>query len=275
MSDPIIQLYPSSGGTRPLQGVYLDPSLRDEGRATPFIYTNFVASLDGRIALAVAGRKTHEVPKTIANARDWRLFQELAAQADLLVTSARYFRQSLIGESQDNLPVGPAAEFDDLRAWRQRHRLSAQPDVAIFSASLDIPVAAVRGYASRRVIILTGAGSDPNARARLRDETHAEIVECGAGGGVDGGLVRATLDALGYRYVYAIAGSSVLHTLASGAALDRLYLTIANRLLGGMDFDTLAWGPTLTPPLDLPLRALYFDPAAPDGAGQLLASFGR
>ena len=56
--------------------------------------------LDGRIALPAAGRSSHQVPPAIANARDWRLFQELAAQADLLITSARYFRQSEDQEAQ-------------------------------------------------------------------------------------------------------------------------------------------------------------------------------
>ncbi len=275
MSDRITQLYPGSGDMVPLHGLYLDPSIRDVQTATAFIYSNFVASLDGRIALAAGERTTHQVPGSIANDRDWRLFQELAAQSDLLITSARYFRQSVLGESQDNLPVGPSPAFDDLRAWRRDRGLTVQPDVAVFSASLDIPPQALRAFEDRRVLVLTGEQADPAARDRLSGETHAEIVGCGEGQGVDGTRVRGKLSELGYRFVYATAGPSVLHTLAAGGALDRLYLTIANRLLGGTEYDTLTWGPPLAPPLDLPLRSLYHDPIAPEGAGQLFAVYGK
>jgi hypothetical protein len=37
----------------------------------------------------------------------------------------------------------------------------------------------------------------------------------------------------------------------------------------------LSWGPELSPAPNLPLRSLYLDPVAPQGAGQLLASFGK
>lgn len=275
MSDRLTQLYPVSGTPIPLPGLYLNPSIRDRQSAAPFIYSNFVTSLDGRIALAAAERKTPEVPRSIANDRDWRLFQELAAQADLLITSARYFRQSVRGESQDTLPIGPSAAFDDLRAWRLNRKLSPQPDIAIFSASLDIPPQALRAYENRRVLVLTGADADATARARLIGETHAEVVTCGPQSDVDGALVRGRLGELGYRFIYAIAGPAVLHTLAAGAALDRLYLTFVGRLLGGDSYDTLCRGPLLAPPVNLPLRSLYFDPSAPDGAGQLFAAFGN
>jgi hypothetical protein len=117
MEQDIVELYPNAGSRHRLQGLYMDQIAEPDGDL-PFIYSNFISSLDGRIAVPGPDRNSHQVPPAIANHRDWRLFQELAAQADLLITSARYFRQSADQEAQAELPVGTSAEFDDLRAWR-------------------------------------------------------------------------------------------------------------------------------------------------------------
>lgn len=274
MTSTVIELYPESGVTRSLSGLYLDQLAGiDTAGDEVFVYSNYVTSLDGRIALPGKG-KTHQVPPAIANPRDWRLFQELAAQADLLITSGRYFRQAADAEAQAELPVGSSDEFTDLRDWRLQQGLKPQPDIAIFSASLDIPPKSLAHYRDRKLHLFTGSDHSPAQVERLGEFASVNIIKCGNGRGVDATLVKGCLAALGYRRVYAIAGPSVLHTLASGKALDRLYLTTAHRLLGGTEFDTIAWGPQLDDPTDMPLRALYLDTAAPQGAGQTLAVYG-
>lgn len=275
MEKDILELYPNAGQQHSLPGLYLDQVSSGSTTQNTFIYSNFISSLDGRIALPAAGRNSHEVPPAIANARDWRLFQELAAQADLLITSARYFRQASAQEAQAELPLGSAAEFDDLRAWRDEHGLSPQPDIAVFSASLDIPIESIRSYADRNVYIITGANAENGKLAKLSAQSHARIIHCGDGNRVDASLLRERLKELGYRNIYAIAGPAVLHTLVEGNALDRLYMTTAHCLLGGTRFDTFTWGPQLLPARCMPLRAMYLDPLAPQGAGQTLAVYGR
>lgn len=276
MADDILELYPRHGLRHGLEGLYLG-QIPDTGPADtqPFIYSNFISSLDGRIALPGPGRNTHQVPPAIANARDWRLFQELAAQADLLITSGRYFRQSSDQEAQAELPVGCSAEFADLRAWRIDRGLAPQPDVAVFSATLDIPVTALDQYRERNVFLITGAAADAEKLDRITGSSHARVITCGHDGHVDASALRSKLGALGYRRVYAIAGPSVLHTLVEGNALDRLYHTTAHCLLGGDKFDTFVWGPELQPAFCMPLRELYLDRHAPNGAGQTLAVYGE
>lgn len=276
MPDTVLELYPNPGQQHKLKNLYLAeldglPQTQD----APFIYSNFIASLDGRIALPGMQRHTHQVPPAIANARDWRLFQELAAQADLLITSARYFRQAADAETQAELPVGLSPEFADLRAWRLEKGLSAQPDIAIFSASLDIPSASLERYHDRRLFVVTGRGADPVKLQRLNADSRVEIIICGDEQRVNAALLRGKLGELGYRRVYAIAGPSVLHTLVNGHALDRLYHTTTHCLLGGTEFDTFVRGEELTPAVSLPLRAMYLDTASPPGCGQTLASYGR
>jgi len=110
MHSPVTRLIPAPQEELPLHGLYLQHQLHRRGSSgQPFVYSNFITSLDGRIALAGEHRHSHEVPDSITNPRDWRLYQELAGQADILITSGRYFRQSVIGEAQDRLPVGNQA----------------------------------------------------------------------------------------------------------------------------------------------------------------------
>lgn len=267
------QLFPVPGvaASRALEGLYLTPRLDPAGQG--LLYSNFVTSLDGRIALARPGRLSHEVPKAIANPRDWRLFQELCAQADLLITSARFFRQALAHEAQDELPIGPG--FGDLLAWRQAQGLAAQPDVAVVSASLHLPVETLLQQLAthpRRLFVVTGAGANP-VRRRALEQAGVEVLVAGDGEGVEGRRLRRCLLGQGYRRLYAIAGPLLLHSLLRGQALDRLYLTLAGRLLGGTEFDTLCFGDPLSPPPRLRLASLYLDDQAPVGAGQLLAAY--
>jgi len=276
MDQDVLELYPDSGNKHALQGLYMGQVLEHPRRSQiPFIYSNFISSLDGRIAVPGPDRNSHQVPEAIANPRDWRLFQELAAQADLLITSARYFRQAAEQEAQAELPVGSGPEFDDLREWRIRQGLSPQPDIAVFSASLDIPVESIRLYEDRTLYLITGAMADTERLRHLVDSSHAQAITCGQNGHVDASVLRTTLAGLGYRRVYAIAGPAVLHTLIQGNALDRLYHTTAHCLLGGTRFDTFVWGAPLEPAFCMPLRAMYFDPHAPQGAGQTLAIYDR
>ncbi len=275
MTNDLLQLYPpaSSALSLALPRLYLEhPLHRLTADATSQVYANFITSLDGRIALPRPGHTTHGVPAAIGNDRDWRLYQELAAQADLLITSARYFRQYVRGEAQDTLPVGTGERFADLRAWRLETGLSAQPDIAVFSASLDIPHAALQAYHTRRVHVLTGQNADATKIAGLRAQG-IEVHLTGAGSQVEGALAIQTLQQLGYRRVYVIAGPAVLHTLVRAGMLQRLYLTFAHRILGGQDFDSLTWGSELQPAPQLRLRSLFYDAYAPGDAGQLLACY--
>ena len=274
MTKEILELYPATGEQHDLEGLYLSQNIRQQpGKEGVFIYSNFITSIDGRIGLPVAGKKTRQVPAATGNPRDWRLYQELATQADLLITSARYFRQSENSEAQDQLPVGSSGEFDDLREWRIKHGLKEQPDIAILSASLDIPVNALKAYRHRKVTIFTGQQADPDRCDTLLKNTHAEIVFCGSERNVDGALIRKHIKAQGYKFVYAIAGPSVHHTLAAGQALDRLYLTTVQKILGGREFDTIVWGDTFEPAPSLSLASLYLDPLALSGSGQTLAAY--
>ncbi len=174
MKHPVIPCYPTSGPERPLLGLYLDAELPRTGRAGPFIYANYVTSLDGRISVPNAAGE-QKVPGNIANARDWRLLQELAGQADLLLSSGRYLRELDEGSAQDILPIGSGEAFADIRDYRAQQGLKPQPDVLVMSVSLDFAVPHQLLEQGRRVIVVTG--QSPNAkRAKAHERAGVEVM---------------------------------------------------------------------------------------------------
>ncbi len=267
----LLQLYPpASEAKRALQGVYLALQLHrqaDDGEV--LIYSNYIASVDGRISRFDAKKSDAQVPEAIANKRDWRLYQELAAQADVMITSARYFRQLAAGRAQDLLPIGSAPAYHDLLQWRQDEGLKAQPDVMIVSASLDIPVSVVATILQeRKVIVITGCDADCQRLASLR-AVGVEVIQV-AEARVNGVDIRKALQRHHYRSAYMVAGPEVHHTLLSAGVLHRLFLTTHMTLLGGDHFHTLLAG-SMKSALSLHLKTLYLDQAP--SSEQLFAQY--
>ncbi len=267
----IRQLLPTVG-ERPLTNLYLDHNLRGLARqlARPFVYANFVMSLDGRIAIPHPTKSGFVIPKNVANERDWRLFQELAAQADVILTTGRYLRDWADGRAQEILAVDDP-EYADLRAWRADQGLPPQPDLAILSATLDFPIPPILTANGRRVFVFTPANPDPIRAAEI-EAAAGRLFETGEGS-VSAGKMVQILAELGYQTVYSAAGPKVLHTLLAGQALNRLYLTQVGRLLGGQSFASILEGGLLATAVDTQLTTLYHDPEALDGLGQLLLAY--
>lgn len=274
-TETIWQLYPMPAREVSLKGLYLRHELRriTEELGRPFVYTDYVVSIDGRIAIPRAEGKGMTVPKATSNDRDWRLFQELAVQADIIISSGRYLRDYAEGKAQEILSVYDDPHYEDLGRWRAERGLPDYPDLAIVSGSLDFPIPAFLTQSGRKVLILTHGRSDKARRRKLEDEG-AQIIVAGDED-VSG---RQAIDALGergYRTIYMATGPRVHHLLLADNALDRLYTTVAHRLLGGEPFSSLVEGDLLRPAIGLRLHAHYFDPHALDGLGQQFVCYER
>ncbi len=269
----ITRLYPPPHTELPLEGLYLQRALlQATGRQHPCVYTNFITSLDGRIAVEHPEQAGHNVPGSITNARDWRLYQELAALADVLVVSARYLRELSRGKAQDYLPLSDAAAYRDLHEWRVKQGLVPQPAVVILSASLDLPLQTLAGINDREVFVATGEQADKTALARIT-ATGARVIQAGEGQRVEGGALVEALSAQGFDNIYSIAGPGVLETLLDANVLNRLYLTQAHRLIGGEAFDTLLEGRLDRGPANFRLAALYYDSSAENPFGQFFSVY--
>ena len=274
MDDTVLQLYPFPIAERPLTGLFLSHDLRQYSKASGqvFVYSNFVTSIDGRIAIPHPSRSGLVVPKDIANERDWRLFQELAAQADIIISSGRYLRDWAEGRAQEILQIDDP-RFADLRQWREDRGLLPQPDIAIISGSLRFPIPDVLTAGGRRVVVFTTANPDPDRVAEI--ESKAGQVVIAGDKSVDGAMLVQRMAEMGYRTVYSATGPKVLHLLLAGGVLNRLYLTQANRLLGGNPFSSIVEGSLLETAVDLQINTIYLDSQALDGLGQLFVSYDR
>lgn len=273
-NDMVLQLYPQPAAEHPLRGLYLAHDLRGQGDGDrPFVYTDYVSSLDGRIAVPRQDGTGSTVPAAIQNERDWRLFQELAVQADVIITSGRYLRDYDDGKAQEILQVYDDPRFADLGSWREERGLPAQPDLAVVSGSLNFPIPQFLVESDRRVIVFTHGRADKERIERLRAQTGTVII---AGEeDVHGRQMIDSLAELGYRTVFMGTGPKVNHILVSDDQLDRLYLTMANRLLGGMPSTTLVEGELLDPAVEMKMKHLYYDPYGLDGLGQLFIAYDR
>ncbi len=275
MDKPVLRLYPLPSQEVPLEGLYLGDNLRQQAKALDrtFVYGNFITSLDGRIAIAHPTKPGMVVPDQIANPRDWRLFQELAVQADILITSGRYLRDYADGRAQEILRVYDDPQFADLKDWRNENGLKTLPDLAVISGSLDFPIPQVLAQSDRSIFVFTTSQSDPERRASVEAQMGRVIV---AGEKSVGGRQLVTiLSELGYQNVYSASGPRVLHLLLAAGMLDILYLTQTSRLLGGDPFSSIVEGQLLKPSFDLELISVHYDPHALDGLGQLLTTYQR
>lgn len=273
MQKQIFCLYPPPFTEVPIKGLYLGQRLFELGTPErPFVYANFLASLDGRIALEDIHTGQTYLPKSLTTPADFRLFLELEAQADCLITHGGYLRALAAGRLGNILQLGAHPAGEDLVVWRGSQGLSPQPAIAIVSASLDFVIPeSVRAHA-QPVYIFTGEGADPRRVESWRKKGYP-VIFAGSGQTVEGRHLIPILGRLGYRSIYLIAGPAILDTVVRGGMLNRLYQTITHQLMGGEAFRTMVPGPELGPVGHLVLRSLYYDPAGPGGAGQWFACF--
>lgn len=268
----IEQLFPCQVPKVTVTQLYLQHQLHRKGsREQPFVYTNYVTTLDGRIALAYPHTAHSSIPTGVTSEIDQRLYQELAAQADVLLTSGRYLRQLGDGTAQHPPPVNESQQ--DLLQWRRDQGLAAQPAMVILSRSLELPLELLASL-GRKVYVATGSGADKRKLAAIA-ETGASLLLTGEGKEVEGCSLVEELGQMGYTSIYSIAGPALLDTLLRANMVDRLYLTQVHMLFGGQHYETLLEGPLLEPAARFCLESLYYDRGQAERPPQSFAVFGK
>jgi riboflavin biosynthesis pyrimidine reductase len=269
MPKNLIRLYPHPGGKTALTGLYLAQQLHKQGTpASPLVYANFLASLDGRIALEDVSQNTTYIPKHLTTASDFRLFMELHAQADCLITHGGYMRALSEGRLGNILQI----RDKKLVEWRHTQGLKDQPAVVIASASLNFPMHKSLHDHAQTVFIATGKNADPE-RIRYWQDLNYPFLITGNDRTVHGATLIRELRRLGYKSIYLIAGPQMLDTMIREKQLSRLYLTMTHQLIGGKDFRTLLTGAPLGPEGNLRLQSMYYEPGSPPGSGQFFMQF--
>jgi riboflavin biosynthesis pyrimidine reductase len=264
----VLELFPDAGTERDLRGLHLGHDLHSRaGPASSFVFSSFISSIDGRIG--VDGDVG--APRPLRNDRDWRLFQELMVQADVVLVSGRYVRDVGRGSARNVIPDPADQDARDLISYRLERGLPARPAVAVVTRIGNFDPRAAAGL-SDRVIIAHGAPVDAET---LQSWTGAgmDSVHAGKHGEVDVDLLMTALIERGHTVVFSAAGPRVLAMLIP--VLDSLYLTLGAQLLGGQSFMTLLDGDRLVPSLGFTVETVYLDRHAPAGTGQLFLEFKR
>lgn len=272
MSSEVLRLFPLPSAHLPLKGLYLSLRLHETGGDEPFVYADFVSSLDGRIAVTDTRSGESHLPETLTSASDFRLLSELQAQADCVITHSGYMRAIAEGRLDDILHVGTAPGTEDLLEWRLHNGLSAQPAVCIASGSLDFSLPASLVGADHPVFIATGADSDAARRRRFTDLGY-EILIAGPQREVSGGTLVRLLAERGFRRIFLLAGPRMLETMLREGVLSRAFVTLSHQLFGGEQFHTMVHGPELGVQGKLKLRRLYLDAHSVKDSGQFFAEF--
>lgn len=272
MAKTIFRLFPPPFEEVALEGLYLRLNLHRLGTPEkPFVYANFLTSLDGRIALEDSSGQTY-LPKSLTTPNDFRLFLELECQADCLITHGGYLRSLAEKRLGNILQIGLTDTTRDLAEWREAQGLVPQPAIVVASASLDFPMPPSIREHGQACYIATGEQADPAKLDYWRRQGY-DIILAGKGRMVEGDVLTRRLGELGYRTIYLIAGPHMLDTMVREGRLARLFQTITHQLMGGEVFRTLLPGPELGPFGHLKLLSLYYDPSSPLGAGQWFAQF--
>lgn len=269
MTNNLTRLFPIPCEQVAIKGLYLDHQIHQLGSSgSPFVYANFLSSLDGRIALEDSVKGTSFIPKHLTTASDFGLFMELHAQADCLITHGGYLRALSQGRLGNILQI----KDKDLIAWRSKHGLKPQPAVIIASASLDFPMHDSLLDQDQEVYIATGKNTNP-VRVDYWQALGFRILFTGEHEMVQGASLIQALSGLDYQSIYLIAGPRMLDTMIREHQLSRLYLTITHQLLGGKDFRTLLTGSMLGSEGNLTLESLYYEQNTAPEAGQFFMQF--
>lgn len=272
-SKHLLRLFPTPAQEVPLAGLYLDHQVHKLGtKKHPFVYANFVSSLDGRIALAETQYGDTYIPQSIMTASDFGLFMELHTQSDCLIIHGGYLRALATKKLGNILQVGNYPKYAGLINWRKNTKLTAQPAIVIVSASLDFPMHESLKNKQQAVYIATGLHADPSRVDKWKKQGYT-IIFCGTDKLVQGTALVQQLSLLGYKSIYLIAGPQMLDTLVRENQLSRLYHTLTHQLIGGEHFRTLLVNSELGEKGNLTLKSLYYDASLPSASGQFFMQF--
>ena len=252
-----VRLYPTPQIEQPINGLHLQTDLRDElVPARPFTYTNFVTSLDGRIAVQDPASGRWGIPHPIRTAQDRRLYHELAAQADVIIITSRHARGML--HNDDLLPfpyLTPLADCD-LKQWRLAHGRSEVPALAIVSIGLDFSAGSLREKLGCAIHCITDGQPASRAIAQLQAE-EVEVTVANEGKLVEGAALVKVLAARKLTLQYSVAGPGIMNALLKDRVLNQLYITQVDSLAGGRQFRTFCEIDFTRPQVTPRLRALY------------------
>jgi riboflavin biosynthesis pyrimidine reductase len=222
---------PGNAGEVDLDTAYAVPRPPD---GTVFVRANFVAALDGAIALN--GRSGG-----LGGDGDRRVFRLLRWHSDAVLVGAR----TAISENYGGVVVPP-----ERRERRVAAGMAAVPPVAVVSVSLRFdPGGRLFEAAETRPLVITAERASADRRKELARV--AEVVVCGDEA-VTPAAALAALAERGLTRVLCEGGPALYTSIAAAGLLDELCLTVAP-MLAGPGQPGITAGPAWPDPTELEL----------------------
>jgi riboflavin biosynthesis pyrimidine reductase len=196
----------------------------DLGFDAASVYANFVATVDGAVAIPAMPRSNEFIA---ANSdADRFVMGLLRAFADAVLIGAGVLRASPRGTWQpDGIFPPAAAAYAELR---ERLGASAAPEVAILTGSGDIDV----GHSllqSGALVLTSDAGAE---RLDGRAPSASTVVALGARPMIAPDVVLSALRARGHRRILCEAGPHTFGGFLEADAIDELFVTTSPLLVG-------------------------------------------
>jgi riboflavin biosynthesis pyrimidine reductase len=212
----------------PLEGLYLDQRLLDRAAQIrrSLVLTDFLTDKNGVIAKATKDGR-FEIPAALKNASDWGRYQELLAQADVLISGGSYFKR--LATSQDILyQFEPGNAFENLGQWRLNAGYKKRsPDVAIVTRDLDFEIPEQLRQSDRRIVIFTTDSMAKSNKARSLSNVNTAIIGSGEERVEGGQLIGSLSNDMGYRVIMMVTGPRILDLLLKAERMDLIYVTQA------------------------------------------------
>ena len=194
------------------------------GFEEPCLVANFVASLDGVVALPGVPR-SHALVADGSEA-DRFVLALLRACADAILVGPGTLRASPRGTWRvDRAFPAAAGALAELRAARGR---SPQPRLAVVTSGRSLD-AAHPALAAGALVLTTEAAA---AALRATVPATAEVVAAGDGQAVDPAAALALLRERGCRVVLSEAGPTLFGALLAAGLVDELFLTVSPLVAG-------------------------------------------
>lgn len=188
------------------------------------LYANFVATIDGVVAVPSVPRSNELVAQ--GSAGDRFVMGLLRASADCVLVGAGTLAASPRGTWLAERVFPPAGgAFAELRQARGQ---PPRPRIAVLTGrgSIDPGHPVLAGDA----VVLTSQEGAQNLSERL--PAGVEVVTLGAGPAIDAGRAVEALHERGHRWILSEAGPHTFGSLVAVGAADELFLTVSPLLVG-------------------------------------------
>ena len=216
----------------PLKGLYLDQRLLEMSNkiGKSVVLTDFLTDKNG--VVAKADKPAHfQVPVELKNPFDWALFQELMAQAEIIISTGKYFKRLATPGAavQDILyQFESGKEFEELGQWRLNAGYKKRsPNLAIVSQHLDFEIPEGLLRSDREIAVFTTHGMANSEKARVLHNAGVLVIGSGEAGVAGNSMITTLANGMGYRVMMMASGPSVLEILLAAKCLDLLYVTQA------------------------------------------------